>query len=68
MPQRQYVPFFTATVKELHRRNKSILQPLGGLFPQVSIRAPGTKLEHIAPEVIRGSKTPGSMNTAYVQK
>lgn len=68
MPQGQHVPFFIAAVKELHQRNKDILHPLGGLFPQVSISAPGTKLEKITPKVIRGSKTPGSMNTAYVQK
>lgn len=66
--QGQHVPFLTAAVKELPQRSKGILHPLGGLFPQVSISAPGTKREEITPKVIRGSKTPGCTSTAYVQK
>lgn len=60
--------FLTAAVKGLPQRSKGILHPLGGLFPQVLISAPGTKQEEIAPQVIRGSETPGCTSAAYVQK
>jgi len=62
------VIFLIAAVKELPQGSKVFLHPLGGLFPQVSISAPGIKPEDITPKVIRGSETADCMNTAYVQK
>lgn len=62
------VSVFYSSSKEVTPEEQWYSAPPGGLFPQVSICTPGNKLEKITPKVIRGSKTPGSMNTTYAQK